>query len=138
MIRKNITSAWIGVRKQLSEGIFVTVFNETLADVGCANWAQNRTDNFENKEPYSKNCVGIVIPSGGMDENSCEEQISYICKMCTMRDGPTKDCMPVDIFLNEEIGVVYYYLFEQLNFKPNDICEGLSHQTPHKYFLFLT
>lgn len=99
---KNVENAWIGLNDIIAEGLFVTVLNEKLSDIGYENW----TDIYGVREPSNGNgqnqdCVDIVKQGGGMDDNWCESKIPYFCKICKTNEF-TKDCNPGNFSSNTE------------------------------------
>lgn len=82
MKNMNLATAWIGVtRSEAGSCRFRTVLNEELYSVGYAGW----TNVYGKQEPHNENngqnCVNIVSPGGGMDDDNCEKKMAYLCKI---------------------------------------------------------
>lgn len=90
MNKNNVSKAWIGLHDLFNEGEFVTVLDEELSSVGYANW----TSLYGKVEPDNangnQNCVDIVKQDGGMDDNWCSSNFSYICRI-----DLAKDCLAI-------------------------------------------
>lgn len=100
MRKKNVSQAWIGLHDQFEEGEFVTVLDEELKNIGYANW----TTIYNKVEPDNDNnqdCVNIVKEDGGMDDNWCVANFSYICKINFTRDASSEKCEHLGLFLNQ-------------------------------------
>lgn len=79
-----IKIVWLGVHDRFEEGWFTTVLDEALEKIGYVHW----TNFYGVQEPSNtdgnQHCVDL-IQSGGMDDNNCNAEFPFICKVDLVR-----------------------------------------------------
>ena len=76
---KDVSTAWLGVHDQFTEGDWVTLTGESLDATGYNRWT-TVWPNLPDNDGGNQNC-GALIAAGGMDDDYCTRKFSYFCEI---------------------------------------------------------